>query len=130
MQGFSGTPPISIVDLLFEAGGTNTVRGYPEESLSAFTVAGFALGGTDLLVLNGELRFPISKLFGGAMFVDAGNTFASTADIALDRLAVGAGLGVRIRTPLAPLRLDFAYPFSSEFGQSGLRFHFSIGQMF
>jgi len=130
MQGFSGTAPISIVDLLFEAGGTNTVRGYSEESLSAFTVADFALGGTDLLILNGELRFPISKLFGGAVFVDAGNTFASTADIALGRLAVGAGLGLRIRTPLAPLRLDFAYPFTSGFGQTGLRFHFSIGQMF
>ncbi len=64
------------------------------------------------------------------MFVDAGNTFASTADIALGRLAVGAGLGLRVRTPLAPLRLDFAYPLSSGFGQSGLRFHFSIGQMF
>ncbi len=121
---------ISILDLLFEAGGTNTVRGYPEESLSTFNVAGFALGGTDLLVLNGELRFPISKLFSGAAFVDAGNTFASTADIAFDQLAVGAGLGLRVRTPLAPLRLDFAYPFSSQFGQSGLRFHFSIGQMF
>ena len=62
--------------------------------------------------------------------MDAGNTFASPADIALGRLAVGAGLGLRVRTPLAPLRLDFAYPFSSEFGQSGLRIHFSIGQMF
>jgi outer membrane protein assembly factor BamA len=130
IQGFAGTAPISVLDLLFEAGGTNTVRGYSEESLSAFNVAGFALGGTDLLIMNAELRFPISKLFSGAAFVDAGNTFASAADIALGQLAVGAGLGVRIRTPLAPLRLDFAYPFSSRFGQSGLRIHFSIGQMF
>jgi outer membrane protein assembly factor BamA len=130
MRGFSGTTPISILDLLFEAGGTNTVRGYSEESLSAFNVAGFALGGTDLLILNGELRFPIRKLFSGAAFVDAGNTFASPADIALGRLAVGAGLGLRVRTPLAPMRLDFAFPLSSGFGQSGLRVHFSIGQMF
>ena len=99
IRRFSGTAVISILDLLFEAGGTNTVRGYPEESLSTFNVAGFALGGTDLLILNGELRFPISKLFSGAVFVDAGNTFASTADIALDQLAVGAGLGLRVRTP-------------------------------
>jgi len=130
IHGFSGTVPIGILDVLFEAGGTNSVRGYPEESLSAFNVAGFALGGTELLVLNGEVRFPIRKAFSGAAFVDAGNTFASTADIALGRLAVGAGLGLRVRTPLAPLRLDFAYPFSSQYGQSGLRIHFSIGQMF
>jgi outer membrane translocation and assembly module TamA len=62
--------------------------------------------------------------------VDAGNTFATITDIALGRLAIGAGLGLRVRTPLAPLRLDFAYPFSSQYGQSGVRIHFSIGQMF
>jgi outer membrane protein assembly factor BamA len=130
MHGFSGTIPISILDVLFEAGGTNTVRGYPEESLSAYNVAGFALGGTELLILNGEVRFPVRKAFSGAAFVDAGNTFATITDIALGRLAIGAGLGLRVRTPLAPLRLDFAYPFSSQYGQSGVRIHFSIGQMF
>jgi len=33
-------------------------------------------------------------------------------------------------SPLAPLRLDFAYPLSDQYGQHGLRIHFSIGQMF
>jgi outer membrane protein insertion porin family len=130
IHGFSGTTPVSVLDVLFQAGGTNSVRGYPEESLSAFNVAGFALGGTELLVLNGEVRFPIRKLLSGAAFVDAGNTFASAADIVLGKLAVGAGLGVRVRTPLAPLRLDVAYPFNAPNGQSGVRVHFSIGQMF
>ena len=54
-------------------------------SLSAFNVAGFALGGTELLILNGELRFPISKRLGGAAFVDAGNTFAASSDLSLRR---------------------------------------------
>ena len=130
IQNNSDTTPISIIDLLFNAGGTNSVRGYAEDSLSAINAAGFALGGTDLLVLNGELRFPITKRFSAAAFVDAGNTFASIADITLGRLALGAGLGVRFRTPLAPLRLDFAHPFSNEFGKHGIRVHFSIGQMF
>jgi outer membrane protein assembly factor BamA len=130
IQAHSGTAPISIIDLFFNAGGTSTVRGYPEDSLSAINVAGFALGGTDLIVLNGELRFPISKRLGGAAFVDAGNTFASIADVRVGRLALGAGLGIRVRTPLAPLRLDFAHPFSDAYGRHGLRVHFSIGQMF
>jgi len=130
IQRYSGTAPASIIDLFFEAGGTNTVRGYPEDSLSAINIAGFALGGTDLLVLNGELRFPISKRLGGAAFVDAGNTFAAIRDVTLGHLALGAGLGLRIRTPLAPLRLDLAYPFSEQYGQHGIRVHFSIGQMF
>ena len=98
--------------------------------MSAVNIAGFALGGTDLLVLNGEVRFPITKRLGGAAFVDVGNTFAKIADLTLGRLALGAGLGLRIRTPLAPFRLDVAYPFSDEYGQRGVRVHFSIGQMF
>jgi outer membrane protein insertion porin family len=130
IQAHSGTAPVSIIDVLFNAGGTSTVRGYAEDSLSAINVAGFALGGTDLLVLNGELRFPISRLFGGAAFVDAGNTFASIADLTLGHLALGAGIGLRVRTPLAPLRLDFAYPFSDAYSRGGMRVHFSIGQMF
>ncbi|HXW08565.1 MAG TPA: translocation/assembly module TamB domain-containing protein [Vicinamibacterales bacterium] len=130
IQDYSGVAPISIIDLFFNAGGTNTVRGYPEDSLSAINVAGFALGGTELLVLNGELRFPITKRLGGAAFVDAGNTFASLADVTLARLALGAGLGLRIRTPLAPFRVDVAYPFSDAYGRHSVRVHFSIGQMF
>ena len=116
--------------LLFNAGGSNTVRGYPEDSLSAINIADFALGGTDLLVLNTEVRFPITKRFGAAAFLDAGNTFASIRDLTLGSLALGVGAGVRVRTPLAPLRLDVAHPFSNEYGRRGLRVHFSIGQMF
>ena len=62
--------------------------------------------------------------------LDAGNTFGAFPEITLDRLALGAGLGVRVRTPLAPLRLDVAYPFSNEYERQGVRVHFSIGQMF
>lgn len=130
MHQFSGRAPINVIDLLFNAGGTNSVRGYAEDSLSAINVAGFGLGGTNLLVLNSELRFPITKRLGAAAFVDAGNTFSTLANITLDGLALGAGLGIRVRTPLAPLRLDVAYPFSNENGQHGVRVHFSIGQMF
>jgi len=130
MHRYSGSTPIGIIDLFFNAGGTNSVRGYPEDSLSAINIAGFALGGTHLLVFNGELRFAITKRLRAAAFLDAGNTFAALANVALGRLALGTGLGVRIRTPLAPLRLDVAYPISNEYGRNGVRVHFSIGQMF
>ncbi len=130
MHRYAGSTPLSVIDLFFNAGGTNSVRGYPEDSLSAINIAGFALGGTDLLVLNSELRFPVTRRVGAAAFVDAGNTFGAFSEITLNRLALGAGVGVRVRTPLAPLRLDVAYPFSNEYGREGVRVHFSIGQMF
>ena len=48
----------------------------------------------------------------------------------LDALAVGVGFGLRIKTPLAPLRLDLGFPIPRRPGDPLLRWHFSIGQMF
>ena len=89
---------------------------------------GAPLGGTKLLILNGELRAPLFWRFGGVLFVDAGNTFTEAESIRLRDLAVGMGVGLRINTPLAPIRIDLGSPRS--FGKTGLRWHFSIGQMF
>jgi len=134
LDAYSGDAPLSALDLFFTAGGTNTVRGYPEGGLSAYTLETetepFRLGGPELLVLNGEVRYPIYGWFKGVVFVDAGNTFLGWRDVSASKMAVGGGLGIRVHTPLAPLRFDFAYPLTTGFGYRGLRIHFSIGQMF
>ena len=128
--GYGGTPPLTIVDEFFLAGGTNSVRGYSEDALSAVTFQEVNLGGTDLVVLNGEVRYPFNRWLTGAAFVDAGNTFTSRFEIALRNLAVGTGAGVRIQTPLTSFRFDLGYPLTTGYGQRSLRFHFSIGPMF
>ena len=88
------------------------------------------VGGSTLLVFNEELRFPLFGLFSGAAFVDAGNTFTDDRGIVFGDLAVGAGFGLRIRTPLAPIRIDLGFPVRSNTGQTSVRWHFSIGQIF
>jgi outer membrane protein insertion porin family len=131
---FRGQPPVSALDLFYTAGGTQTVRGYQQDSLSAYhlEVQGqrVPLGGTKLLVLNQEVRFPLFWLLSGAAFADAGNTFTDEKGIVFGDLAVGAGIGLRIRTPLAPVRIDLGFPVAGKQGQSGARWHFSIGQIF
>ena len=123
-----GRPPLTVFDLFFNAGGTESVRGYSQDELSAYEFAGAPLGGTKLLVLNTELRAPLFWRFGGVLFADAGNTFGESQPIRFHDLGVGLGVGLRINTPLAPVRIDLAYPLRTE--QSGFRWHFSIGQMF
>jgi outer membrane protein assembly factor BamA len=127
---YGGVPPISVLDVLFKAGGTTTVRGYAEESLSATEFLGVPIGGTELFVLNAEVRFPIHKWFKGVVFADAGNTFRGQRDFAWRELAIGLGFGLRIRTPLAPIRIDLGFPVPQRSGTASPRFHFSIGQMF
>ena len=118
----------TIFDLFFNAGGTESVRGYSQDALSAYSFFDAPLGGTKLLVGNAELRAPLFWRLSGVLFADAGNTFANAQPIRLDGLGVGLGFGFRINTPLAPIRIDLGFPRS--FGETGVRWHFSIGQMF
>ena len=79
LQPFGGRPPITVLDIFYQAGGTQTVRGYKQDSLSAYTVLDSPVGGTKLLVFNQEVRFPLFWLLSGVAFADAGNTFTEEA---------------------------------------------------
>ena len=109
LQPRGGIPPLTVFDLFFKAGGTQTVRGYQQDELSAYNAFGIPLGGTRLVVFNEEIRLPIFKIVKGVVFADAGNTFAERAGFSMSALEVGAGFGIRITTPLAPVRIDIAY---------------------
>ena len=123
-----GPLTLTIFDLFFNAGGTESVRGYSQDALSAYSFFDAPLGGTKLVVGNAELRAPLFWRLSGVLFADAGNTFKNVQPIRLDELGVGLGFGLRIKTPLAPIRIDLGFPRS--FGETGVRWHFSIGQMF
>jgi outer membrane protein assembly factor BamA len=128
LHAWGSDSPIEL-DLLFEAGGARSVRGYREDSLAAIQIAGVPLGGRQMLVLNQEVRFPIWWWFKGATFVDAGNTFAHTSDVRLGDLKVGAGWGLRLATPLALIRFDVGYPVNNG-PKHAPRYYFTIGQAF
>ncbi len=125
-----GIPPLTVFDLFFKAGGTQTVRGYRQDELSAYDAFGVPLGGTRLVVFNEEIRFPVFRIVKGVLFADAGNTFAERAGFSISDLEVGVGFGLRITTPLAPVRIDLGYPVPGGTGLGSPRWHFSIGQMF
>jgi outer membrane protein assembly complex protein YaeT len=112
----------------FLAGGSNSVRGYAEDSLGPIDI--FGPGGNALLVFNEELRFPILGRFRGVGFFDAGNTFATVGDLSLRQLRSGIGIGLRVHTPFALLRGDIGTPIAPRPNESRLRFYFSIGQSF
>ncbi len=110
---------------LFRAGGDESVRGYTFRSLGP-VVNGAVGGGLSLATASVELARPISVRLPsvwGAVFVDAGNAANSFGAL---RPVYGAGVGVRWRSPVGPLRLDWAY--GSETRQG--RFHFSVGIAF
>jgi outer membrane translocation and assembly module TamA len=140
--GDDGNPIVDVVAELpaserFFAGGDSTVRGFALDRLgSAATLnaEGFATGGNALVVLNTELRTPYVKGVGLVGFVDAGNVFLRAGDVDLTDLRTTAGLGIRYRSPLGPLRFDIGFKLDRrDFSRGTERrvvYHLSLGQAF
>jgi translocation and assembly module TamA len=91
--------------LRFFAGGDNSLRGYPYQSLGPKNPSGQVVGGKNLLVGTLEFEKAFSTTWGLAAFYDAGNAFD---DFSQFQLKQNAGLGLRIYTPVGPIRLDLA----------------------
>jgi outer membrane protein assembly factor BamA len=115
---------------LFFGGGARTVRGVGQDRLGPRDVFGDPAGGRALLVFNQEVRFPIYRWIRGVGFVDAGNVFARPADISLAGLTASSGIGVRITTPFALLRADYARLWTNPSGVRPSRWTFGIGHTF
>lgn len=97
----------------FALGGPDTIRGYRDDQFK----------GEKMLAFSGEYRFPIAKKVTGVVFSDVGKAW-SGGGYQLNDLAACIGVGLRIATPVGPIRLDYAK--SSQM----LKFHFSFGGQF
>jgi outer membrane protein insertion porin family len=136
--------PVSVVvkDLpaseRFFAGGDTTVRGFALDRLGTqetLDPQGYPQGGNGLIVLNAETRAPYWKKMQFVWFVDAGNVFRRADDIQLDELRLTSGVGVRYRSPIGPLRVDWGVKINTRLLLTGSResasvLHVSLGQAF
>ena len=114
----------------FFAGGGNSVRGYDEDVLGPVNTSGDAIGGSALIVLNGEARFPVFKMLRGVGFLDAGRAFDTVKAIRLSDLSVGTGVGLRVQTPIVLLRIDFGIPLDRSMSPRRGTLFVSVGQLF
>lgn len=122
----------------FFAGGGTTVRGFALDSVGTpgtLSPQGFALGGNAVVLINGELRVPVTGTLGAALFVDSGQVFERVTDVAFGELRGSVGFGLRYRVPgLGPIRVDLGFKLDRrELGgrlEPARAFHFSFGQAF
>merc|ERR1719375_852306 len=105
----------------FSIGGTNSVRGYGEGAVGT---------GRYYVVGSGELHFPLFSPLEGVLFADYGSDIDSGPTVMGDPAGCrgkpgsgyGVGVGVRVESPVGPLRLEYAWNDNKQG-----RFHFGIG---
>jgi len=162
IQRLAGNPGIPLAEEFF-AGGATSNRAFPDNQAGPRDAeTGFPLGGSGLLIHSTEVRFPLfGDNLGGVLFHDMGNVYSDVRDISFrfrqrnnqdfDYMVHGFGIGIRYRTPIGPVRVDFSlspdaprfFGFQGTFDQllagqgtltnqkiNAFQFHFSLGQTF
>jgi outer membrane protein insertion porin family len=122
----------------FFTGGESSLRGFRYDRLQPVgfpDLPGLAAlsrspGGNALFLFNQELAVPVADPVHLLFFYDAGNLYWQVSDFDPTDLRHAAGLGVRVRTPVGPLRLEYGWKLDREDGESPGRFHFSFGMPF
>jgi outer membrane protein insertion porin family len=125
----------------FFAGGPRDLRGFgfeeagPREPVidpaTGAVIDTRPTGGNAVLVINNELRFPIYGILGGTVFSDTGNVFRRVRDFRPQDMTQTFGFGLRLKTPIGPVRFDLAFLVINRPGdQPTFRRHFTFGQTF
>ena len=93
----------------WRAGGEDSVRGYAWRSLAPLDPRGNVVGGNSLVTSSIEIAHPFTASLPSvwwATFVDAGSAASRFNDL---KAVVGYGLGVRVRSPVGPLKIDWSW---------------------
>ncbi|UCG34984.1 MAG: outer membrane protein assembly factor BamA [Candidatus Omnitrophota bacterium] len=130
---FSGTNEIPIYERFF-AGGSSTIRGYHERKVGPIDPATEdPLGGEAMFVGNVEYTYPLVENFlKMATFFDTGNVWEKNNDFMSGDLKSSVGIGLRVKTPIGPVSVDYGWPLDLEPGEEEKegRFHFNISRGF
>jgi outer membrane protein insertion porin family len=108
----------------FSLGGTSGVRGYEDGDVGS---------GRSYVQATAEYRFPLISIVGGGLFVDYGTDLGTGSSVPGNPAGsrgkpgngLGYGAGLRINSPIGPVRVDYAINSRSE-----SRIQFGIGERF
>jgi len=129
---YDNTESVPIYERFF-AGGASSVRGYKERAIGPRDInTDDPIGGESIMIGGIELTYPVFKNFKIAAFYDVGNVWADSDDIGTGDFKSGVGAGIRVNTPIGPVKVDYGFPLDE--AQPGDdkkgRFHFSMSRGF
>ncbi len=112
----------------FYSGGANSIRGWYRNELGPKRPSGSPFGGKSILETNLEFRFHLFWILSGVAFLDAGNVWLESYTYRLRELACATGPGLRVDTPIGPVRFDIGFPIWNQ--KTSPQFFISVGQAF
>jgi translocation and assembly module TamA len=98
------------------------VRGFDYQAIGEQNETGGVIGGRYLSVVSAEYEHYFWANWGVAAFVDAGDAFNSDYNA-----NIGAGLGLRWKSPVGLVRVDLGVPVVTDLDETGVRVHIMIG---
>ena len=145
-QEYKPSDTVPIFERFF-VGGADSVRGYQSRG-----EIGPQEGGRVFTVMNAEYKIPLyvenkKRILQLVLFADLGGAWRSSQDILMkvgevagpgqnqqDQnarfLKSAVGFGLRITTPVFPIRLDWGYGLNHRPGEDLSQIHFTLGNLF
>ncbi len=112
----------------FYSGGSNSIRGWNRAELGPKRESGTPVGGKSIFESNLEIRYPVVWRLSLVAFFEAGNVWKKSWTYDFNQLSYAAGSGLRIETPIGPVRFDVGVPLWNE--KRSAQFFISVGQAF
>ena len=126
-ESFGSTSEVPI-DYRFYVGGDTTVRGFQWGEAGPKDKNGDPEGANRELIFNFELGYDVTKFLRLLTFLDVGGGWWDTYKIG--DMRKGAGVGIRVLTPIGPIRLDIGWKLDRKTGESSSEWHFGLGSYF
>lgn len=128
-------------------GGINSIRGFGERSLgprqevtviindpdaptgSSLKTYRRPIGGSEQLIFNNEITFPIVQQLNlkGVVFNDMGNAFTRKQGLDVSDFRYSVGAGIRWRSPFGPIRVELGRALNAKSDERTSTMHFSFG---
>lgn len=131
MQGVTFTLGGTVEQLPFNKrffpGGANSVRGYVEGEASPLDENGQQLGAETFTQVNFEFEQLLTKSWSVVTFLDTVGFAQSRTDYPWDEVLASVGAGLRWRSLIGPVRLEYGYNLNRRSQDPVGTLHFSVG---
>lgn len=134
-EPFGSSSVIPVSQRIF-LGGRNSLRGFSRFAVGPRASTLAVVGSDRAIVSNTELQYALNDSLVGVTFLDVGQAWLSNEGAFLpaspdgEKLRFSPGFGIRYRTPIGPLGVDYGFALDREFGERLGRLSFGIGGTF